>query len=290
MTSTSTPTTSQVKVPRASSVSRRCPSALSVGAGIVFLFWVLAAIAAPYLVPYDPFNVQMDVMLQPPSAAFFFGTDDLGRDVFSRVMVGSRDILTVSFFAALVGTLCGTLLGLAMGYFRGLLDEVLSRIGEAVISLPGIIMALLLIAALGRSNLALIGVIAFEFMWVVARTIRAAVLQESQKDYILAAIVRGDSPAYVMLRELLPNIFPIVVVEFTVRMTFAVFAVANLSFLGFGVQPPAPDWGLLVAQSYGLLVAGFWWVALFPTLAIASLVLSISGLANEVNRWLSSAN
>lgn len=272
---------------RENMIRRYRPSAGAIVAGAIFLFWVLAAFIAPAMVPHDPFAVEMDAVLLAPGSEFLFGTDDMGRDVFSRVLTGSRDILLIAFSAALIGTICGTLLGLATGYFRGLVDEVFSRIGEAVISLPGIIMALLLIAAIGRSYAGLIGVIAFEFMWVVARTIRAAVLQESQKDYILAARVRGDSALYVMLRELLPNIFPIVVVEFTVRMTFAVFSVANLSFLGFGVQPPAPDWGLLVAQSYGLLVAGFWWVALFPTLAIASLVISISVIANEFNRWLS---
>ncbi len=263
------------------------PSFALIVAAVVFIFWVLAAIAAPAFVPHDPFNVRLDAMLLPPGAEYLFGTDDMGRDVFSRVLVGSRDILTVSFFAAIIGTASGTLLGLMMGYLRGVFDEVLSRIAEAVISLPGVIMALLLIAALGRSNVALIGVIAFEFMWVVARTIRAAVLLQAEKDFVLAARVRGDSTAYVMLRELLPNVFSVVVVEFTVRMTFAVFSVASLSFLGFGVQPPSPDWGLLVAQAYGLLVAGYWWVAPFPTLAIASLVISIYVIANEINRWLS---
>lgn len=263
------------------------PSIGFLAAALVFLFWLVSATAGPWFVPHDPYAVAPQLMLEPPGAGFFFGTDELGRDVFSRVIVGSRDILTVSFFAALLGTILGTLLGLCMGYFRGAADEVLSRIGEAVISLPGVIMALLLIAALGRSNTALIGVVAFEFLWVVARTIRGAVLQESGKDYVLAARVRGDGPLFIMLRELFPNIFPIVIVEFTVRMTFAVFAVANLSFLGFGVQPPAPDWGLQVAESYGLLISGEWWVTLFPTLAIASLVISIYVIANEANQWLS---
>lgn len=256
---------------------------------LVFAFWVLSALFAPLFVPHDPFEVQLGQMLLPPSPTFLFGTDDLGRDVLSRVLVGSRDILTVSFFAALLGTVMGTLIGLCMGYFRGPVDEIFSRIGEAVMSLPGVIIALLLIAAVGRSNGALIGVIAFEFMWVVARTVRAAALQESQRDYILASRVRGDGALTVMLRELFPNILPIVVVEFTVRMTFAVFAVANLSFLGFGVQPPAPDWGLLVAESYGLLVAGYWWTALFPTLAIATLVIAIYVIANQANRFLAGA-
>lgn len=281
-------TTSTRSLRRISTFSYR-PTPAFILAAIVFLFWVVSAIAGPWFVPHDPFAVQPQLMLEPPGWEYYFGTDELGRDVFSRVLVGSRDILAVSFFAALIGTVIGTLMGLGMGYFRGILDEVLSRIGEAVISLPGVIMALLLIAAFGRSNTALIGVIAFEFMWVVARTIRAAVLQESGKDYVLAARVRGDGAAFVMLRELFPNVFPIVIVEFTVRMTFAVFAVANLSFLGFGVQPPAPDWGLLVAESYGLLVSGEWWAALFPTLAIASLVISIYVIANEANRWLSGA-
>ncbi|MFC5357617.1 ABC transporter permease [Azospirillum himalayense] len=282
-------TPSSVTETRAATTRYRPSVSFLVGAA-VFLFWVAAAVAGRHVVPHDPFAVQPALMLEPPSAEHVFGTDELGRDVFSRVLVGSRDILTVSFSAALLGTLFGTLLGLCMGYFRGPFDELFSRIGEAVISLPVIIMALVLIAALGRSNPALIGVIAFDFMWVVARTIRGAVLQESEKDYILAAKVRGDSALFVMVRELFPNVFPIVIVEFTVRMTFAVFAVANLSFLGFGVQPPAPDWGLLVAESYGSLISGEWWVALFPTLAIGSLVISIYTVANEANRWLSGSS
>lgn len=282
--------TSLPSIQRIVTTAQYRPSVGFIIAAIVLLFWLVSAIAGPWIVPHDPFVVAPQLMLEPPGTKFFFGTDELGRDVFSRVIVGSRDILTVSFFAALLGTAFGTLLGLCMGYFRGVVDEVLSRVGEAVISLPGVIMALLLIAALGRSNTALIGVIAFEFLWVVARTVRGAVLQESGKDYVLAARVRGDGPLFVMLRELFPNVFPIVIVEFTVRMTFAVFAVANLSFLGFGVQPPAPDWGLQVAESYGLLISGEWWVALFPTLAIASLVISIYVIANEANRWLSGAS
>ncbi|MDF2809762.1 MAG: binding-protein-dependent transport system inner rane component [Microvirga sp.] len=282
--------TTSPAVQREVMTARYRPSVGFLVASIVFLFWLVSAIAGPWFVPHDPFVVAPQLMLEPPGAEYFFGTDELGRDVFSRVIVGSRDILTVSFFAALLGTALGTLLGLCMGYVRGVVDEVLSRIGETVISLPGVIMALLLIAALGRSNTALIGVIAFEFLWVVARTVRGAVLEESGQDYVLAARARGDGALFVMLRELFPNVFPIVIVEFTVRMTFAVFAVANLSFLGFGVQPPAPDWGLQVAESYGLLISGEWWVALFPTLAIASLVISIYVIANEANRWLSGAS
>jgi peptide/nickel transport system permease protein len=266
---------------------RYYPSPSVIIAVLVASFWVVSAVTGMAIAPHDPYVVAPQLMLEPPSTKHFFGTDELGRDVFSRVLVGSRDILTVSFLAALLGTTLGTFLGLCMGYFRGTVDEALSRFGEAVISLPGVVMALLLIAALGRSNGALIGVVAFEFMWVVARTIRGAVLLESGKDYILAAKVRGDGASFIMLRELFPNIFPLVIVEFTVRMTFAVFTVANLSFLGFGVQPPAPDWGLQVAESYGLLVSGEWWVALFPTFAIASLVISIYVIANEANRWFS---
>lgn len=257
-----------------------------IGAAII-LVWVLAACFGGLVVPRDPFHVSPAAALQPPNISNWFGTDALGRDVFARVIVGSRDILLVSSLAAIIGTVLGTAIGLVSGYVKGAVDEVLSRIGEAVIAIPTVIFAMLLIAGLGRSTWTLIAVVSLGFSWVVARTIRGAVLGERNRDYVRAAEARGESRAAIMVRELLPNVVPVIIVELTVRMTFAVFAVANLSFLGFGVQPPSPDWGLQVADGYGLLAAGYWWPALFPTLAIASLVVSVYLVADELNEVMS---
>jgi peptide/nickel transport system permease protein len=245
-----------------------------VGAVIVG-FWLACAIFGPLVVPHDPYATDATQSFLAPSSEHWFGTDSLGRDVFSRVIVGSRSILTIALLAALFATALGTVLGLLMGYVGGLLDESLSRISEAVMALPNVIMALLALTALGPSSLTLIIVVGFGFGWVIARTIRAAVLTERDTDYVAAARDRGDGPTSIMFGEILPNILALVVVEFTVRVGFAVFSVASLSFLGFGVQPPSADWGLQISDSYGYLGAGYWWTALFPALAIATLVVGV---------------
>ena len=180
------------------------------------------------------------------------------------MIVGSRDILTVSLLAATLAIGFGSSLGLVMGYFGGSLTRHCPRVAEAVISLPSVIFALMIIAALGPSLLTLIGVVAFRMMWVVARTVRVAVLVERNEDYVAAAIARGERTGYILFGEILPNVIPVIVVEYTTRIAYAAFAVASLSFLGFGVQPPSPDWGLQIAESYPLLPAGYWWTAVFP--------------------------
>jgi peptide/nickel transport system permease protein len=245
-----------------------------VGAFMV-AFWLVCAIFGSLLVPHDPYATDATQAFLSPSSDHWFGTDSLGRDVFSRVIVGARSILTIALLAALFATALGTVLGLLMGYVGGLLDESLSRIAEAVMALPNVIMALLALTALGPSSLTLILVVGFGFGWVIARTIRAAVLTERDTDYVAAARVRGDGATSIMFGEILPNILALVVVEFTVRVGFAVFSVASLSFLGFGVQPPSADWGLQISDSYGFLGAGYWWTALFPALAIATLVVGV---------------
>ncbi|MBB4664278.1 ABC transporter permease [Conexibacter arvalis] len=253
----------------------------------VLCFWVLCALVGQAIVPDDPYATDPANALASPSGAHWFGTDALGRDVFSRVVVGSRAILTISLLAAGLATLLGTTIGLVMGYFGGLVDEALSRVAEAVMALPSVILALLALTALGPSNLTLVVVVGFAYSWVIARTVRAAVLTERGAEYVAAARVRGERSPYIMFGEILPNVVPVVIVEFTVRVGMAVFSVASLSFLGFGVQPPSPDWGLQIADSYGVLSAGAWWTALFPALAIASLVVSVFLIADNVQGALS---
>ena len=256
-----------------------------VGLGIV-LFWVFCAVFGPAIVPSDPYADDLLNALMPPSAEHWFGTDQLGRDVFSRVIVGARDILTIAPLATLISTILGTALGLAMGYFRGVIDEGISRIVDALLALPTVIVALLALVALGPSSATVIFVIGFTFAPIIARTVRASVLAERELDYVFAAQLRRENAFHIMFVEILPNILPPILVEATVRLGYAIFAVASLSFIGFGIQPPSPDWGLSISANYGLIGAGYWWTVLFDGSAIATLVVAVNLVADGIQSAL----
>jgi len=254
----------------------------------ILLFWVVCAIFGTAIAPHDPLAQQLLATNEPPSAGHWFGTDQLGRDVLSRVIVGSRSILLIAPAATAVGIVCGTALGLVMGYLGGIVDLLVSRLVEAVLALPVVIVAFLFIVALGPSTVTLIVVIGFVFTPLIARTVRSAVLVESQLDYLSAARLLGEKSPGIMIFEILPNVVPAILVELTVRLGYAVFTVATLSFLGFGVQPPTPDWGSDIAQNYVTLGAGYWWMTLFPALAIASLVIAINLVTDSIEQVLDS--
>jgi peptide/nickel transport system permease protein len=243
--------------------------------------WTFFAIAGEAVTPYDPFN-DFNVRHVPPGPEHLFGTDRLGRDVLSRVIVGARDVLIIAPLAAILGVSVGSLLGLVMGYYRGLIDDIISRIVEAFLSLPVILVALLTLVVLGSSNIVVVLVVGILFTPIVARTVRSAVITERQLDYVTAAKLRGESGPFIMAREILPNVFGPIIVELTVRFGFAIFTVATLSFLGVGIQPPSPDWGLTVSDEYTNMIAGKWWPTLFPALAIASCVVAINLIADAL--------
>jgi len=258
-----------------------------VGAAIL-LFWVVCAIFGHLIAPQDPFAQQLLATNKAPSGAHWFGTDQIGRDVFSRVIVGARSILVIAFFATVLGTVAGTALGLAMGYLGGTFDIVGGRIVEAVLALPLIVVAFVFVAALGPSPPTIIVVIGLVFTPLIARTVRSAVLVERQQDYLASARLLGENRSYIMFVEVLPNVLPVVLVEFTVRLGYAIFTIAGLSFLGFGVQPPTPDWGADISANYGVLPAGYWWMTLFPALAIASLVIAINLVTDSIEQVIAS--
>ena len=253
-----------------------------IAGAIIVGFWVLCAIFGELLVPKDPLASDPINDLLEPSADHWLGTDKLGRDVFSRVIVGPRDILIVAPLATILATVVGTALGLVTGYFRGSVDDVLSRVIEAVLALPTIIMGLLIMVALGPSRTTLIVTIGVLFAPIISRTVRAAVLGERELEYVSAARLRNERTPYILFGEILPNVTGPIVVEFTVRLGYAIFVAAGLSFLGFGIQPPAPDWGLQVSENYGVISGGFWWPVLFPSLAIATLVIGVNLIADGV--------
>jgi len=255
-----------------------------IAGAIIVGFFVFCAIFGELLVLQDPFASNPLNQLQSPSANYWFGTDRLGRDVFSRVIVGSRDILIIAPAATLLGTVLGTALGLITGYFRGTVDDVLSRLIEAVLALPVVLVGILALTSLGPSNVTIILVVGFVFAPVIARTVRAAVLSERELEYVSAARLRNEKTPYILFAEILPNVMGPVVVEFTVRLGYAIFVVATLSFLGLGVQPPSPDWGLQVFEHYGLISGGFWWPVLFPAAAIAILVIGVNLIADGLTQ------
>jgi peptide/nickel transport system permease protein len=259
----------------------RSPAFL-IGVGIL-LWWIVCALFGKTIAPYNPVTGSLTAFNEPPSGAHWFGTDSLGRDVLSRVIVGARDILIVAPLATLFGTALGTTIGLVQGYYRGRVDSFSSRLVEAVLALPIVIVAFLFVVALGSSSApVLIIVIGLVFGLLISRTVRTAVLQERDLDYIAAARLRDESDPHIMFVEILPNVTGPILVEFTVRLGYAIFTVATLSFLGFGIQPPTPDWGADIANSYQYLGAGYWWETLFPALAIASLVVAINLIADSI--------
>jgi peptide/nickel transport system permease protein len=258
------------------------------GAAVV-LFWIVCALFGRQIAADNPLAQQLLSTNTAPSAAHWFGTDGLGRDILARVIVGAREILIVTPLATLLGTVLGTALGLAMGYFGGWLDLLVSRLLEAVLALPAVIIAFLFIVALGPSVPTLIVVIGLIFTPLIARTVRSSALTERHMDYIASARLLGEKPARIMFVEILPNVLPAILVEFTVRLGYAIFTVATLSFLGFGIQPPTADWGadVAAANQNSALISGYWWQVLFPALAIASLVIAINLITDAIEQVLS---
>ena len=248
---------------------------------IILTFWVLCAILGTRIAPRDPYNY-FTVPYVRPRPSFPFGTDQTGRDVLSRVLVGARDVLKTAPPAAFLGVLAGVILGLFMGYFGRWFDTVAGRIVEALLSLPTILIGLLAVTTLGRSTGVVIAVVATLFTPIVARTVRAAVIAERDLDYVVSAKLRGESSMFIMFREILPNIWGPIIVELTIRVGYAIFVIATLSFLGAGPKPPSAEWGAQVSDTYRDIQSGFWWTTIFPALAIASLVIAVNLIADAV--------
>lgn len=259
---------------------------------IVTLFWVACAFLGQQIAPDHPIDESFGFSYESPSWNHPFGLDRVGRDIFSRVIVGARSVIEVAPAASLLGVTLGSLVGLVMGYFSGWVDNIIGRVIDAVLAVPFIVFGILLLTALSGtsegisiSSLKLVIVIGLAFMPIVARTVRSAVLVERDLDYVQAAKLRGERPPYIMFVEILPNVMAPIVVEATIRLGYAVFAVATLAFLGYGPQPPSPDWGLQIAEQYADISLA-WWAIVFPALAIASLVVAINLIADTVQQVL----
>ncbi len=277
---------SETRIARRETLHQLLRSKTFIAGAIIIAFWVFCAIFGFRIAPHDPLDQSFPQLLGL-SRSYPFGTDQLGRDVLSRVLAGARDILIVAPLATILGIAGGTAIGLVTGYFRGVVDDAISRVVDAILALPLIVIAVTVLVALGHSTLTIIVVIGMVFTPIVSRTVRAAVLAERQLEYVAASRLLGNRAPYVMFVEILPNVMGPIIVEATVRLGYAIFAVAGLTFLGFGVQPPSPDWALQIADNYTLLGAGtYWWTVLFPALAIISLVVAVNLVADGLQRVL----
>ena len=252
---------------------------------IIVLFWVFMALFSTFITQ-SPTDVDAAASLKAPSAAHWFGTDDLGRDVLARTMAGARTVLVIAPLATMLALLWGGIIGLVSGFYRGITDEIIMRLVDVLLALPIIITSILILSLLGKSVAIVIVVIGALFTPVVSRTIRSAVIGEREREYVMAARLRGERSAFVMAREILPNITQPIIVEGTIRLGYAVFTAATLSFLGFGLAPPSPDWGLTIATERIFLQIAPWTV-LFPAAALASLVVGVNLITDGLSRVFS---
>jgi peptide/nickel transport system permease protein len=258
---------------------------LTLTAALILLIFLLFALFAELFAPYSPTEVNITARTQSPSAEYWLGTDNLGRDILSRIIYGTRGILTTSVSAALLGVFLGTIVGLTSGYAGGLLDEIVMRLVDATLALPAILLALLLLVTLGASRISVVLGVGIVYTPIVARVVRSAVLAVKNMEFIKAARLRGESTFYILFREILPNIWSPIVVETSVRISYAILLTASFGFLGLGVQEPAPDWGLMVSRARDYIQIAPW-MAMAPVAAISLLVVSVSMVADGLQRQL----
>ena len=263
---------------------RLVPKSLIVGGAIVGMFLVLAVIG-PYITPspFDKFH--FGSRLAPPSADFWWGTDRYGRDIFSRVIHGTSLTVFMAGTGTIIGVSFGLLIGLFSGYVGGWIDEILMRLTDIAMSFPGLLLAMLVVAALGSNEINAVLSIGIVFTPKVARVVRSATLGLRHIQFVEAAEVRGETNSFIIFREILPNIWPPNIVETCIRLSYAVLLVMALSYLGLGAQPPAPDWGLMIAKERAFLVTGPW-VVLAPAAAIVSLIIGVNLLGDGMREWL----
>ncbi|MBW1944924.1 MAG: ABC transporter permease [Deltaproteobacteria bacterium] len=260
---------------------------------IIVLFWLTVAAFAPLLTPYTSLEQDWKAPNQGPSSAHFLGTDELGRDLWSRLIYGARIVLLVlpiseklwipggtalwGVFAALI---VGMTLGLVSGYYGGWIDEIVMRLLDAMMAVPVILLYLIIMTALGASALNVVIAVTIVGTPGIARLVRSLTLDIRTREYIRASETRGESAWYIMFVEILPNARGPIIVDAMLRVGYAIFAMGTLGFLGLGLPPPSPDWGSMVAKGQEFILAGSPWAALWPSVAIASLVVGLNLLAD----------
>ncbi|MGJ4948487.1 ABC transporter permease [Bradyrhizobium sp. HKCCYLS20291] len=232
---------------------------------VVILF---AAIFGPWIVPYDPLTSDTAAALKPPSAAHWFGTDQLGRDIFSRVVVASRLDTFIAVASVALVFFMGGLAGVAAGFFGGWTDRIVGRVADTIMAFPLFVLAMGIVAALGNTVQNIIIATAIVNFPLYARVARAEANVRRNAGFVQAARLSGNSEMRILLGHILPNIMPIMIVQMSLTMGYAILNAAGLSFIGLGVRPPTAEWGIMVAEGASFMVSGEWWIALFPGVAL----------------------
>ena len=250
----------------------------------VLVSWTLLALFAGQVTPHDPFETVSSAR-QPPSLEFWFGTDRLGRDVFTRVIFGARVSLMLGLISVLIGAVFGSTLGIVSGYYRGIVDTIIMRFVDSMLAFPGIMLALVVIAALGPSIKNVMIAVGISTVPLYARLLRSTVLSIREQTYISAARVLGVRNIKIMLRHVLPNTVAPLLVLSTLQIGNAISIGAGLSFLGMGAQPPIAEWGLMAAVGRTVLGKA-WWISTFPGLAILMVVMACNLLGDSLRTTL----
>ncbi|MCW0232275.1 MAG: ABC transporter permease [Ferrovibrio sp.] len=238
----------------------------------LFGFILFCAIFGPWLAPYDPLATDGAATLRPPSAAHWFGTDALGRDIFSRVLVATRLDLGIAFASVILTFAIGALAGIAAGFFGGWVDRAVGRLADTIMAFPLFVLAMGIVAALGNTVGNIVLATAIINTPLYARVARAEANIRRNAGFVEAARLSGNGEGRILLLQILPNILPILMVQCSLTMGYAILNAAGLSFIGLGIAPPTPEWGILVAEGAALMISGEWWVALFPGLALMTAV------------------
>ncbi len=242
---------------------------------ILVAFHIALAIVSPAIAPYDFRELSAQIILNQPSSEHWFGTDNLGRDIFTRTMLGGRQALLVTTISTILAIIWGGLLGILFGLVGGRLDELLMRLVDAFLCLPWILVLLLIVVMVGSGPAVLIPTLGFFYGIPVIRMARAATHDVVALDFVTAARARGEARSTIVRRELLPNVLDVLLVEGAMRWSWMLLAFSSLSFLGFGVTPPTPDWGLMISDSRSFMSIAPW-TALAPVVALSSLIIGIN--------------
>lgn len=253
----------------------------------IIVFWLFAAFIGPSMMSFTHTQIDADhQMARPGTNGHLLGTDSLGRDILSRIVYGSRSILTVALLTSIFSTIIGILLGFSAGYFGQKIDALFLRTMDILMAIPPLVLSMVVLGILGDSSiLSLTIIVSIAFVPATARVSRGVLLTEKSQEYVMAARIRGESHLYIMFIEILPNTTGPIIVEATARFAYSIMMVASLGFLGVGLQPPTPDWGMMVIENKPIIAQAPWTV-LFPALAIASLVIAISIFSDFVSKVL----
>lgn len=234
----------------------------------MFLVLVVCALIGPFIVPHDPYASNTAMALKPPSTTYWFGTDQLGRDIFSRVVVAARLDLGIAVCSVALVFAAGGVAGIASGFFGGWTDRIIGRISDTIMAFPLFVLAMGIVAALGNTVTNIVIATAIINFPLYVRVARAEAAIRRQAGFVQAARLTGNSEWRILLTQILPNIMPIMMVQMSLTMGYAILNAAGLSFIGLGVRPPTAEWGIMVAEGATYIISGEWWIALFPGLAL----------------------